>query len=512
MGESQPIMRAGIFVLSALAANCFAQEEVNLRLCCPEGHAYKENPDYDYDAWDYNDPSTNPRTCQEHSNKEELVLVYDESEVKLTGETKFECPRFSYSEKVEEGDGFVEEIKLLPAGDLQVISENFTQNYSQGEFCIHFTNSGDELMNETKEDTLRPVFSVCTFELTEEELEAREKTKQFYPVFIFISSFFLFVTLVVYCLLQENRSKLFGKLTIGFLLNIFLAFLSTGIHYTLNVGENKFYLGTTLCKTLGYIVQHTWISFFCWMSAMALNITYTFTQSFRHSNAMSNKQTKAVFLHILFGQGVPLVVTLVTLVMDTRGGDDQILPNMGIYSCFVGEEFKENPGSFLKSPVFLYFYLTIVIAWLINIVCFVVTAVHLMSHWAKAKSMKQSKANNTPMAHAKILGSLLIIMGGPWIFELISAYLEHFRRAGFSTRLALDIINLLQGVLIFLALVCKTQVMRPLRNTIATGFSTQTSNSNNVTGKSSVSSMASRSTIVERTPRSNSTISMQSLS
>ena len=360
-----------------------------------------------------------------------------------------------------------------------MISENFTQNYSQGEFCIHFTNSGDELMNETKEDTLRPVFSVCTFELTEEELEEREKTKQFYPVFIFISSFFLFVTLVVYCLLQENRSKLFGKLTIGFLLNIFLAFLSTGIHYTLNVGENKFYLGTTLCKTLGYIVQHTWISFFCWMSAMALNITYTFTQSFRHSNAMSNKQTKAVFLHILFGQGVPLVVTLVTLVMDTRGGDDQILPNMGIYSCFVGEEFKENPDSFLKSPVFLYFYLTIVIAWLINIVCFVVTAVHLMSHWAKAKSMKQSKANNTPMAHAKILGSLLIIMGGPWIFELISAYLEHFKRAGFSTRLALDIINLLQGVLIFLALVCKTQVMRPLRNTIATGFSTQTSNSNN---------------------------------
>merc|ERR1712088_138325 len=471
---------------------------------------YKENPDYDYDAWDYNDPSTNPRTCQEHSNKEELVLVYDRAEVKLTGETKFECPRFSYSEKVEEGDGFVEEIKLLPAGDLQVISENFTQNYSQGEFCIHFTNSGDELMNETKEDTLRPVFSVCTFELTEEELEEREKTKQFYPVFIFISSFFLFVTLVVYCLLQENRSKLFGKLTIGFLLNIFLAFLSTGIHYTLNVGENKFYLGTTLCKTLGYIVQHTWISFFCWMSAMALNITYTFTQSFRHSNAMSNKQTKAVFLHILFGQGVPLVVTLVTLVMDTQGNRDKhVLPNMGEFACFVGEEFKLEPGSFFKSPTFLYFYLPIMIAWVINIVCFIVTAIHLMSHWAKAKAMKQSRANNTPLAHAKILGSLLVIMGGPWIFEIISAYLEHARHTAFNARLALDVINLLQGVLIFLALVCKTQVIRPLRNTIVSGFSTSGPMS-----KTSVSSMASRSTIVSETPMRipKSNMSMQNLS
>ena len=391
----------------------------------------------------------------------------------------------------------------------QVMTENYTANYSQGEFCIHFTNAGDEFINHTSEDSIRPVFSVCTSELTEQELEDREKTQQFYPVLIFISSFFLFVTLVVYCLLQENRSKLFGKLTIGFLLNIFLAFLATGIHYSLNVGTNRGYLGTPLCKTLGYIVQHTWISFFCWMSAMAINITYTFTQSFRHSNAMSNKQTKAVVLHVLFGQGVPLLVTLVTLVMDTQGSDKQVLPNMGIYQCFVGEEFKENPDSFFKSPAFLYFYLTIMVAWVINIVCFIVTAVHLMSHWAKAKAMKQNRANNTPMAHAKILGSLLVIMGGPWIFEIISAYLEHEKHTAFNARLVLDVINLLQGVLIFFAMVCKTQVIRPLRNTIASGFSTSM-----VQSKASVSSMASRTTIVSeapsRIPRSN--MSMQNLS
>ena len=397
----------------------------------------------------------------------------------------------------------------LIAFHFQVKTENYTSNYSQGEFCIHFTNSGDEFTNLTSEDTIRPVFSVCTSELTEQELDDREKTQQFYPVLIFISSFFLFVTLVVYCLLQENRSKLFGKLTIGFLLNIFLGFLSAGIHYSLNVGVNKFYLGTPLCKILGYVVQHTWISFFCWMSAMALNITYTFTQSFRHSNAMSKSQTKAVVFHILFGQGVPLLVTVVTLVMDTQGSDNQILPNMGVYSCFVGEEFKEQPGSFFKSPVFLYFYLTIMIAWVINIVCFIVTAVHLMSHWAKAKAMKQSQANNTPMAHAKILGSLLVIMGGPWLFEIISAYLEHTHHTAFNARLALDIINLLQGVLIFLALVCKTQVMRPLRSTIASGFTGTSA----ATSKVSVSSMASRTTIVsERVPRKASNISMQSLS
>merc|ERR1711973_334992 len=169
---------------------------------------------------------------------------------------------------------------------------------------------------------------------------------------------------------------------------------------------------------------------------------------------------------------------------------------MGVYSCFIGEEYNENKSPFYKTPAFLYFYLTIIIAWVINIVCFVVTAVHLMSHWAKAKAMKQSRGNNTPIAHAKILGSLLVIMGGPWIFEIISVYVEHVKPSfTFNYRLALDVINLLQGVLIFLALVCKTQVIRPLRNTIVSGFSTSGPMS-----KTSVSSMASRSTIVSETP------------
>merc|ERR1712079_913927 len=92
--------------------------------------------------------------------------------------------------------------------------------------------------------------------------------------------------------------------------------------------------------------------------------------------------------------------------------------------------------------------------------------------------------------------------------QFISVYVEHVKPSfTFNYRLALDIINLLQGVLIFLALVCKTQVIRPLKNTIASGFSQSA-----VTSKSSVSSMASRSTIVERNPRMSSNISMQSIS
>ena len=109
-------------VLIFLVAACSGQD-MTVRLCCPEGHAYKENTDYDYDAWDYNDPSTHPRTCQEHSNKEELV--YGGPGVRLVGDTKFKCPPFTFEVGGnEEGDGHIEQIQLLPSGDLKV-SLNF---------------------------------------------------------------------------------------------------------------------------------------------------------------------------------------------------------------------------------------------------------------------------------------------------------------------------------------------------------------------------------------------------
>ena len=117
---AEVIMR--VLLLSFLVVACSGQD-ITVRLCCPEGHAYKENPDYDYDAWDYNDPSTHPRTCQEHSNKEELV--YGGPGVRLEGDTKFKCPPFTFEVGGnEEGDGLIEQIQLLPSGDLKV-SLNF---------------------------------------------------------------------------------------------------------------------------------------------------------------------------------------------------------------------------------------------------------------------------------------------------------------------------------------------------------------------------------------------------
>ena len=56
-----------------------------------------------------------------------------------------------------------------------------------------------------------------------------------YPVAIFISDFFVLVTLITYLLMSEYRTNMFGKITIGFLINVFFSYFLIGVHYSLDI-------------------------------------------------------------------------------------------------------------------------------------------------------------------------------------------------------------------------------------------------------------------------------------
>lgn len=310
---------------------------------------------------------------------------------------------------------------------------------------------------------------------------------------------FILVTLVVYCLMKQNRAKLFGKLTIAFLFNLFIAFFLTGVRYSLNFPINRETIDLTGCKVLGYIVQHTWIAFFLWMSAMSINITHCFNNIFHSHNQQDSKQTRALLLNILFAQGMPTLITVITLLMDTLQPEGQVLPNMGQISCFVGQEYSVPPVPYYKTAEFLYFYLFIVLVVITNIICFVITGVNLTSHWAQMKQMEQTQ-RSTNLAQLRIIANLFIIMGAPWVFEVVSAYVKHtypsntwITKVGF----VLDIIVLLQGVLIFFALVCKVQVYNSVKATL-----TRTSSGSQAVSKISTSSMvSSRKTSTVKIPK-----------
>ena len=149
------------------------------------------------------------------------------------------------------------------------------------------------------------------------------------------------------------------------------------------------------CIFLGYSSQHTFISFFFWMSSMAMNMAYKFSDIFKVCNddneydgiwealwwLLSSRRSQSsmegvwlssqdtlrwttcfyqkiwknylrkymrTYCHgvILiwwhssekiwrYFQGVPLLVTIITATMDNFGSCESTLPNIGRYSCFI---------------------------------------------------------------------------------------------------------------------------------------------------------------------------------
>merc|ERR1719369_818634 len=197
---------------------------------------------------------------------------------------------------------------------------------------------------------------------------------------------------------------------------------------------------------------------------MAFNITSALTSVFVVKK--SQNQHKRLLLNICFAQGCPLLISLITAALDLYGPCDYILPNMGKYTCFIGSQY-DPIKRFYETSEFLYFYLIIAIIILLNIIFFIITAASLIKHWSQTKNLSSSHKDGTKK-HFRIVFKLFIIMGIPWTCELVSAavgraYEEH---TAFAVRLALDLMNLLTGVLIFFVLVCRQKVLVGVKNQI----------------------------------------------
>ena len=134
-----------------------------------------------------------------------------------------------------------------------------------------------------------------------------------------------------------------------------------------------------------------------------------------------------MLLNIVYAQGFPFLITIVTLIMDTEvkktifadqylfssiqgNPKTNILPQIGKYSCWLDSEYR--PGvSFQNTPEFLYFYLLVIFLLLINIVCFMLTGFSLFSHWWQMRGLVQESINGLFKTQLLTVTKLFFIMG-----------------------------------------------------------------------------------------------------
>ena len=183
--------------------------------------------------------------------------------------------------------------------------------YNSSQYCIAFTDI--DYFDEKSEDVRTSYFVCHNFGDDIEETKS-DFIYIFYPASIFISCFFILLTIGIYMTVQDLRNNLFGKLTLGFLFNVCIAYFFAGVHHSLYYydPQGDMYLGTSFCVFLGYIVQHTWISFFFWTNAMAINIARKFSNILVASQ--EPETTGMLILNILFAQGLYLYQNQILII------------------------------------------------------------------------------------------------------------------------------------------------------------------------------------------------------
>jgi len=454
------------FLLATLGINTRGISGIKINLCCPRGEIFSEVGCTKYEG------DIPPFIAQWTSGLEHEVELSTGPEFQCNGKTAVKVSVGALFGPIDVRINETSGVLQVGNGTEEIAS------YSDGEFCA--------LYPKLISDELYTSYLVCYDEETSQERDQRKLTGIVYPITILISAIFTLITIIFYLTVEGLRKTLFAKITLGFLVNVFICYLLLAINYNLLLSDNvKDFLGSDACKVLGYVIHHTFIAFFFWMSAMAFNIAKSLSTMKIVRNTKSS--LKSFLMYFLFAQGIPIAFTIFIVLMDSIKPKDAPLPNVGEFSCFVGSEFATGK-SFFQTSQFFYYYLIILAIITFNIICFVVTAFNLSRHWQAMKDIQTTSCSDG-LEHFTIIIKLSVIMGVPWILDVISAALQHSLGSEiFSVRVALDILNLLTGILIFLSLICKPSVWsqikasysgtderRNLQLSTATGITTTTS-------------------------------------
>ncbi|XP_041969758.1 G-protein coupled receptor Mth2-like [Aricia agestis] len=236
---------------------------------------------------------------------------------------------------------------------------------------------------------------------------------------MFISGIFLMLTALVYCLLPDVRDLL-GKSIINMC-------ASMGIAQCVMAGMKLVaYSDMALCAARGFFAYYFFLSSFFWTNAISIQFLIRLRRPIK-----ADYGWRRFLYYALYADGVPGVLTGAIAVVNFYPGR-HIKPGIGLNHCWFIDSRQQ----------WWYMYSVMSILILANIAIFFYLSIQL---WKSAVSSSNIKG----LKYIFLLTlKLIVVMGLPWVFELISSL------AGKSLIwVVIDIFNALQGLVIFYILV-----------------------------------------------------------
>ncbi|XP_039757913.1 G-protein coupled receptor Mth2-like [Pararge aegeria] len=235
-----------------------------------------------------------------------------------------------------------------------------------------------------------------------------------------VSAVFLTLTAIVYCALPEMRD-LQGKSIINFCGSLALGLSILGV-VTLNLPFSD--MG--LCAARGFFIYFFIIASFFWTNAISIQILINLRRP-----TICDYGWKAFIWYALYAWGCPTVLTVAMAIINFLPGYHR-KPGIGLNTCW-----------FYNMRVqWHYMYSVMAILIFTNICIFFYISFHLWRLSFASSHMRALKYKFVMTVR------MIIIMGLPWIFEMISSLCKPS-----IIWAIIDAFNVLQGFLIFMLLV-----------------------------------------------------------
>ncbi|XP_050306138.1 G-protein coupled receptor Mth2-like [Anthonomus grandis grandis] len=291
-----------------------------------------------------------------------------------------------------------------------------------------------KFLNGAENDSTVTFYISC---LNEQYMASQDRIQIAGLAFMAISVVFLILTAAVYVILPELRD-LQGKCIMHILCSLICAYVSLLI---VNFPSSLAHVECQLFATTTYI---SFTYTFWWLLILSFHIWRTTVKP----NSYKNSNWSLIY-HLTGALG-PLCCLIILLIVEHHpsGIFDNFRPNFGLRKCWFDAD----------KQIWMYFYGPLVVVLTINSMFYIWTVGHL---W---KQMNNTQ-NRALTYRVRMCIKLCVIMGLTWTIELITFSYKNALDTIIERILFIfipDIMNALQGVLVFMVLVVFRKRVRRL--------------------------------------------------
>ncbi|XP_049867187.1 probable G-protein coupled receptor Mth-like 1 [Pectinophora gossypiella] len=202
----------------------------------------------------------------------------------------------------------------------------------------------------------------------------------------------------------------------------------------------------TLCRALAVCMHFLFLSAFFWLNTMCFNIWWTF-RDFRPTSLERGQEAWRLRVYMLYAWGGPLLVAGAGAVLDA------LPPRPGLLRPRFAEERCWFAGDV---EILVYFFGPVGVLLLVNLALFVSTTRQLTCGlWRR----DEVKSTSERAALGRVCAKLVVVMGVTWGADVVSWAAGGPHYVWYAT----DLLNALQGLLIFLVVGCQPHAWAALR-------------------------------------------------